>query len=62
MITDSSANGKIDGCGAYEYNKDATLYAVPDPGYKFIEWYDTKSTDPSRTVKVTRNTELKAVF
>ena len=63
-VTLTSANpemGAVYGGGEYDYGSEATLLARPFPGYAFRKWSDG-DTHLQRTVTVTRNITLQAIF
>jgi hypothetical protein len=53
--------GTVTGVGQYVEGVTATLNAVANPGYEFVQWEDG-STDNPRTIVVTANTEVAATF
>lgn len=53
--------GAVYGGGEYEYGCQVTLQARPFPGYAFRSWSDG-DTNLQRTVTVTRNITLQALF
>ena len=55
------AMGKVTGAGEYEEGKTATLTAVPNPAYKFVNW-SNGSTDNPLKITVTEDVELTANF
>lgn len=54
ITTESSEKGSVSGGGSYEYGTSVTVTAIPKPGYRFSRWSDG-NTNPSRTIKVTKN-------
>lgn len=59
-VTPSGA-GSCTGSGTYGSGSTATLTATPATGYKFVKWSDG-NTDNPRTITVTSNAALNAVF
>ena len=55
------AMGKVIGAGEYEEGKTATLTAVPNPAYKFVNW-SNGSTDNPLKITVTEDVEVTANF
>jgi hypothetical protein len=45
-----------------EYGTEVTVKAIPDAGYALLDWSDDHSTDVTRTVTVTSDTNLVATF
>lgn len=63
-ITAESADesmGTVMGGGQYDYAETATLTAVPETGFRFVEWDDHNTQNP-RTVSVTGNATYTATF
>ena len=54
--------GRISGTGNYSYGKTATLTAIPEEGYRFVEWIEDRSTENPRTFTVTGNATYTAYF
>ena len=58
-------HGKVKGAGEYEYGTMATLEAIPEEGYHFVEWLDgftTVSTEEVYQFSVEEDVYLEAVF
>ena len=53
--------GFVVGGDAYVSGAEATLTAIPNEGYYFVQWGD-ENTDNPRTLTVTRDTAFMAVF
>lgn len=53
--------GTVMGGGQYDYAETATLTAVPETGFRFVEWDDHNTQNP-RTVSVTGNATYTATF
>ncbi len=53
--------GTVTGGGAYENGETATLTAIPNTGYRFVQWNDG-NTDNPRTITVTESIQLTAEF
>ena len=54
--------GTVSGSGDYAFGDEVTLTATPtSEGYAFVKWSD-ENTDNPRTLTVTDNTELTAIF
>ena len=63
-LTALSANpemGSTTGGGTYNHNTTATLTAIANDGYHFVQWHDG-NTDNPRTVTVTADTTYTAHF
>ncbi len=56
-----SAHGSVSGAGSYTHGQTATFAATPDAGYQFLFWSDGSKVNP-RTVKMTKDVEMRAVF
>ena len=57
--------GTVSGAGDYEDGASATVTAVPNAGFRFLEWTENgnqASTDASYTFTVSSNRKLTAVF
>lgn len=57
--------GSVSGTGDYEDGASATVAAVPNAGFRFLEWTENGSqvsTDASYTFTVSSNRKLTAVF
>lgn len=54
-------HGRVDGTGTYDYGSTATLTAIPNEDYHFIQWSDG-NTDNPREVKVEVDAEYLAEF
>ncbi len=57
--------GTVSGAGDYEDGASATVTAVPNAGFRFLEWTENGShvsTDASYTFTVSSNRKLTAVF
>lgn len=63
-INISAENGTIDGAesGSYDYGTELTLTAIPDDGYKFVQWNDTYNNNNPRTLTVTSDRNISALF
>lgn len=57
----AGTGGTVTGGGDYETGTTATIKATPNTGYKFVKWSDG-NTNATRTVTVTADTTLTAVF
>ena len=62
-----STGGTATGGGTFGTNSEATVAAIPKPGYVFLNWTNNDgtfilSTDPSYTFTVTQNVTIKANF
>lgn len=60
-VTLSGNNGTLSGSGTYLYNDVATIAATADSCYHFVRWSDD-NTDNPRSLQVTDNINLSAVF
>ena len=61
VMSNNNSYGSVVGGGEYEEGKTATLAAVPENGYQFVNWSDG-STDNPRFVTVTKNESFIAYF
>ena len=57
----NSAMGDVTGGGTYSQYTNATLTAIPNNGYRFVQWQDGNRSNP-RTVTVTHNATYMAYF
>jgi hypothetical protein len=53
--------GTVTGEGDYAANSSATIAAIPNQGYRFIQWNDGNIENP-RTITVTQDTSFIATF
>lgn len=63
--TETEEWGSVTGSGTYEIKSDATVTAVPKPGYHFVKWMENGaevSRDANYTFTVTGARTLTAVF
>ncbi len=62
-ITIHAENGTVTGGGAYASasGTEVVLTATPETGYQFLQWSDG-NTDTPRTITVTEDLELTAIF
>ena len=62
VLSSDEAMGTVTGGGTYEEGTEVTLTATPtSDGYAFVKWND-ENTDNPRTLTVTGNLELTAIF
>ncbi len=63
-VANPSAYGTVTVAGGntHDYNTDATLTAIANSGYKFINWADGGIVTAERTVRVTGNASYTANF
>ena len=61
VSVNDSAMGSVTGDGRYLEGTQATLTAVPNDGYRFVEW-DDHNTDNPRVVTVNEDMALTAIF
>lgn len=54
--------GYVSGAGNHSYGKTVTLTAVPEEGYRFVEWLEDKSTENPRSFTVTGDATYTAIF
>lgn len=54
--------GYVSGAGKHSYGKTATLTAVPEEGYRFVEWIEDRSTENPRSFTVTGDATYTAYF
>ena len=59
--TTQTAMGQVTGSGIYEYNTQATIEAIPNEGYTFVQWNDLNTENP-RTILVTSDATYTATF
>ena len=56
-----AGSGTVTGGGTYAYGSMATLRAIPNTGYEFMQWSDGNMQNP-RTFTVTQNATYTALF
>jgi len=56
-----TGSGTVTGGGTYAYGSMATLRAIPNTGYEFMQWSDGNMQNP-RTFTVTQNATYTALF
>ena len=62
VLSSNEEMGTVTGGGSYEVGTEVTLTATPtSEGYAFVKWSD-ENTDNPRTLTVTGNSELTAIF
>ena len=62
VLSSDEAMGTVTGGGTYEEGTEVTITATPtSDGYAFVKWSD-ENTDNPRTLTVTGNLELTAIF
>ena len=61
VISADPVMGSVTGTGTYPYGSTAVLTAVPNEGYRFLQWDDSDTTNP-RTVTVVDNATYIATF
>jgi len=62
VLSSNEEMGTVTGGGSYEEGTEVTLTATPtSDGYAFVKWSD-ENTDNPRTLTVTGNLELTAIF
>ena len=62
VLSSDEAMGTVTGGGTYEEGTEVTITATPtSDGYAFVKWND-ENTDNPRTLTVTGNLELTAIF
>jgi len=59
--TTQTAMGQVTGSGVYEYYTQATIEAIPNDGYAFVQWNDLNTENP-RTILVTSDATYTATF
>jgi hypothetical protein len=57
----NTQHGYIEGLASYEHGTTTTITAHPEGNYRFIRWSDGNTQNP-RTITVTANMELNAIF
>ena len=62
ITTMKIGSGYVSGAGVYSYGDTATLTAVPEEGYRFVEWIEDRSTENPRSFTVTGNATYTAYF
>ena len=60
-LSNDEEMGTVTGGGTYEEGTEATLTAIPNSGFIFLEWIDG-NTDNPRKLSVTSDLELTAIF
>jgi hypothetical protein len=53
--------GSVTGEGTYEEDTEAEIEAIPEAGYRFVQWNDGETYNP-RTITVTQDSTLVAEF
>jgi hypothetical protein len=61
VLSNSSIMGTVNGAGLYEENERINISAIPNVGYRFVQW-DDDNTQNVRTITVTRDITYKATF
>ena len=64
-LINPDSTGTVNGTGIYEYGSLATVTAIPEPGYYFVNWTQNGSvvsTNTSYSVRVTNTVVLTANF
>ena len=61
VVPNDPARGSTTGSGDYEQDSIATIEAIPNPGYRFLHWSDSVTTNP-RNIIVTQDSIFTAVF
>lgn len=61
LRVNDEAMGRVTGGGDYAYGTPATLEAVANESYHFVQWSDGNTENP-RTLTVTEDIELTAIF
>ena len=60
-LTLDAMYGIVSGDGTYPYGEEVTITATPDECYHFVRWSDG-DTNATRTITITENMHLEAVF
>jgi hypothetical protein len=61
VTVNNGAMGRVTGEGDYVENTTATIEAIPNQGYRFVEWNDGNTQNPRR-ITVTQDITLTAIF
>jgi hypothetical protein len=61
ISANDAAMGTVTGDGDYEENTTATIEAIPNTGYRFVQWNDGNTQNP-RTITVTEDISFTATF
>lgn len=61
VITHSGGNGIVIGGGTYTNDTEVTLTAIPDDGYRFVQWSDGCTDNPYK-FKLDKDVDLTAYF
>lgn len=61
VTTNNSAWGAVNGGGTFAYGETATITAIPNEHYQFVQWSDGNTNNP-RAITVTSDTSFTAVF
>ncbi|MDR0605549.1 MAG: T9SS type A sorting domain-containing protein [Bacteroidales bacterium] len=61
VTANDTSMGTVTGSGDYTANSTATITAIPNNGYRFVQWNDGNEQTP-RTITVTQDTILTAEF
>ena len=62
VTTNDAAKGAVSGGGTYDYNTNATIRAVANTGYHFLNWEDDVNAPAERDVLVLGNATYTAKF
>lgn len=61
LSSNPSNGGTTTGSGTYDIDSNVTINAIPNSGFKFLNWSDG-NVSPTRTITVTNNISLTANF
>ncbi len=62
VIAKAGKGGTVTGGGTYNYGANATLEAIPNAGYHFVEWSDGKTENPRTISNITEDFTFTATF
>jgi hypothetical protein len=61
LFANNPSYGSVIGGGSFRQDTTITIAAIPNEGYRFVQWSDSVKTNP-RQIVVTQDTSLTALF